>query len=253
MSRQVIEVKQARHERHEAFDQPRYKQLVYAIEGMISKDFVVGSYLPSENDLALHFGVNRHTVRRAIDDLVAAGFVLRQQGKGSLVINQHIEYALSSGRFTTTLDKLGHSTETHIIKSEKIPCNKKVASYLGIKVDVKESHWVYMIQTSRWVDGNPMSLITHFLNPEYVPGIENYYEDGSLHECIQRHYDLSLIRTSALISAVMPSNEEALLLKSALTKPLLKVKSFNSMADCSEKIVEVSVSLSRSDRFQIKV
>jgi GntR family phosphonate transport system transcriptional regulator len=92
LSRQVIEAKKTRHDRREAVDQPRYKQLVYAIEGMISKDFSVGSYLPSENNLALHFGVNRHTVRRAIDDLVAAGFVLRQQGKGSLISTLNILY-----------------------------------------------------------------------------------------------------------------------------------------------------------------
>ncbi|MFT5421773.1 MAG: GntR family phosphonate transport system transcriptional regulator [Candidatus Endobugula sp.] len=229
--------------------QPIYKQLAYAIEGMITKDFSVGHYLPSENDLALHFGVNRHTIRRAIDDLVAAGFVLRKQGKGCLVINQYIEYPLSAGRFTTTVDKLGHNTVTHIIKSEKIQCNRKVANYLGIK----ESLSVYMIQTSRWVDDQPMSLITHFLNPEYVPNIEQYFLKGSLHECIKRHYGIDLVRNSALISATMPTNEEALLLKSALTKPLLKVKSFNSMKNLTDNIVEVSVSISRSDRFQIRV
>lgn len=230
-------------------DQPIYKQLAYAIEGMIAKEVSVGNYLPSENDLALHFGVNRHTVRRAIDDLVAAGFVLRQKGKGCLVINQHIEYALSAGRFTTTLDKLGHNTVTHIIKREKIRCSPKVADYLGIK----ESRSVYMIQTSRWVNDQPMSFITHFLNPKYVPNIDENYRQGSLHECISDVYGIDLVRTSALISATMPTNEEALLLKSALTKPLLKVKSFNGMKNNIEKIVEVSVSLSRSDRFQIKV
>jgi GntR family phosphonate transport system transcriptional regulator len=229
--------------------QPMYKQLAYAIEGMIIKDFSVGQYLPSENDLALHFGVNRHTVRRATDDLVAAGFVLRQQGKGCLVINQQIEYALSAGRFTTTLDKLGHNTQTHIIKREEIRCNKKVADYLGIK----ESRSVYMIQTSRWVDNKPMSLITHFLNPEYVPEITRRYQQGSLHECIEQTYDIALVRTSALISAVMPTNDQALQLKSALTKPLLKVKSFNAIKNHPENVVEVSVSLSRSDRFQIKI
>lgn len=235
-------------------NQPIYKQLAYAIEGMIARDFAEGSYLPSENELALQFGVNRHTIRRAVDDLVAAGFVLRQKGKGCLVINQNIEYALSAGRFTTTLDKLGHSSITKIIKSGSIPCSKVVASYLGIQNDRPEQQQdVYLIQTARWVNDQPMSLINHFLNPEYVPDIDQYYKEGSLHACIEQRYGLSLVRTSALISATMPSNEEALLLKSALTKPLLKVKSFNGISNHPEKVVEVSVSLSRSDRFQIKI
>ncbi|MGS2716620.1 GntR family transcriptional regulator [Eionea flava] len=234
-------------------DQPIYKQLVCLLEAMIAESYPAGCYLPSENELAMHFGVNRHTVRRAIDDLVTAGFVLRQQGKGCLVINQHIHYALSKGRFTRTVDQLGHSTKTDIIKCESVKCHQKIAKSLGINTSDTHGNRVYLIQTLRWVDGEPMTLISHFLNPHYVPDIEHCYKGGSLHDCIEKNYQLFLRRTNAFISAVMPSNDDALFLKCALNQPLLRVKSFNSMTSSPEKIVEVSISLNRSDRFQITV
>lgn len=229
--------------------QPIYKQLAYALEEMICKDYQPGDYLPSENDLAIRFHVNRHTIRRAMDDLVAAGFVLRKQGKGAMVINNQIEYTLSQGKFTATLDKLRKSSSSEVLKSDVIPCNSKVANYLGIE----EGQPVIVIETLRWVDDQPMSLITHFLNPQYVPSIDSLYQGGSLHDCIEEHFGLSLIRTSALISAVMPDHDDAFHLKSSLTKPLLKVKSFNGLEDQPEILIEVSVSRSRSDRFQVKV
>lgn len=230
-------------------DQPIYKQLAYTLEEMICKDYQAGEYLPSENDLAIRFNVNRHTIRRAMDDLVAAGFVLRKQGKGALVINNQIEYSLAQGRFTATLDKLRKSSSSEVLKKDVIPSNSKIAGYLNITAGDP----VIVIETLRLVDEQPMSLITHFLNPEYVPDIEQVYNSGSLHTCIEENFGLSLVRTSALISAVMPDNDDAFYLKSSLAKPLLKIKSFNGLQDQPETLVEVSVSRSRSDRFQIKV
>jgi GntR family phosphonate transport system transcriptional regulator len=229
--------------------QPIYKQLAYSLEEMLAKDYQPGEYLPSENELAAHFGVNRHTVRRAMDDLVASGLILRKQGKGALIVNTHIEYSLSQGKFTATLDKLRKKSQSEVIKSDVVSCNAKVADYLGIE----ESQTVIIIETLRHVDDQPMSIITHFLNPEHVPDINDIYLGGSLHQCIEKNYGLTLVRSSALISAVMPTHDDAFYLKSALGQPLLKVKSFNTIQGDQKKIVEVSISRSRSDRFQIKV
>lgn len=230
-------------------NQPIYRQLAYALEEMISKDYQPGDYLPSENELAEKFSVNRHTVRRAMDDLVAAGFIVRQQGKGCLIINNQIEYSLSAGRFTASLDKLRLSSTSEILKSEIIECNHKIANYLGID----EGQPVTVIETLRFVEDQPMSIITHFLNTQRLPNIGNLYQSGSLHECIEKNYQIKLNRNSALISAVMPNHDEAFYLKCSLTRPLLKVKSFNTLVENSQQVIEVSVSRSRSDRFQIKI
>lgn len=229
--------------------QPIYKQLASALEGVICSDYKEGDYLPSENELAAHFNINRHTVRRATDDLVAAGFIVRRKGKGAMIINNQVEYTLAAGRFTDTLDKLRRQSHSVVLSKRHAQCTKKIADYLAIK----EGASVIIIDTLRLVDDEPMSLITHHLNPEYVSGIDDYYQGGSLHDCIEQQCGVSLCRTSALISAVMPNNEEALHLKSSLVRPLLKIKSFNGLASSPEEIVEVSISRSRSDRFQIKV
>jgi GntR family phosphonate transport system transcriptional regulator len=249
LSRQVRKVTFNRGVNTSDKSQPIYRQVASVLEDMIYKNHKTGDYLPSENELAFYFKVNRHTVRRAIDDLVAAGYVLRQKGKGSLIINDQVEYALNTGRFTARLDKIKRHSTSEVIKSNVVPSTLKMAKYLGLR----QADPVIVIETLRFVDERPISIITHFLNAQLVPEIEHSYKSGSLHQHIEDSYGLKLKRVSALISAVMPLLEDAFHLKVALTQPLLKIKSFNAIESNMNTVVEFSISRNRSDKFQINV
>lgn len=58
-----------------------------AIYELIANDptLVAGEKLPNENDLALHFGVSRATLREAIRALVAQGVLEVQRGRGTFI------------------------------------------------------------------------------------------------------------------------------------------------------------------------
>ncbi|AGT09838.1 phosphonate metabolism transcriptional regulator PhnF [Paracoccus aminophilus] len=53
-----------------------------------------GDQLPTEAELSARFGVNRHTVRRALADLAEAGLVRARRGAGVFVAMQPVEYPL---------------------------------------------------------------------------------------------------------------------------------------------------------------
>lgn len=65
---------------------PLYLQVVgnikYAID---SGKYKVGDKIPSEAELGEQFGVSRITVRRAVNELVEAGYLVKQQGRGTFV------------------------------------------------------------------------------------------------------------------------------------------------------------------------
>lgn len=228
---------------------PIYRQVSEALVKVICEHCTLGDYLPSENTLAAQYKVNRHTVRRAVDDLISAGFISRKQGKGSQVINNRIDYSLEKGRFTSTLDALGCQSESRLLSAQQIACPAKIARYLNLD----DSSPVIKLETLRFVEGDPISLITHFLNPGYTPDAERLYTGGSLHLFIERSYQIELIRSQALISAEMPARDDAALLRVSLDSPLLKIESFNAIKEDLNAVVEISISRSRSDRFQIKV
>ena len=71
--------------------QPLYQQLQRALRGAI-ENRVIGpdDALPPERDLAEMLNVSRITVRKAIDELVEDGLLIRKQGSGTFVSNRKL-------------------------------------------------------------------------------------------------------------------------------------------------------------------
>src|SRR5450432_3725851 len=55
-----------------------------------------GDRLPGEVEIATRFGVNRHTVRRALAELSERGLVRAERGSGTYVETQRLAYPLRS-------------------------------------------------------------------------------------------------------------------------------------------------------------
>ena len=63
---------------------PLYQQVMDDLKGEIARGvYAAGSRIPSEMELAKSYGVGRITVRRAIEELSRAGYLNRQQGRGT--------------------------------------------------------------------------------------------------------------------------------------------------------------------------
>ena len=73
-------------ERTEVSAVPLYQQVMDDLKGEIARGvYASGSRIPSEMELAKSYGVGRITVRRAIEELSRAGYLNRQQGRGTFV------------------------------------------------------------------------------------------------------------------------------------------------------------------------
>ena len=73
----------------ESSAQPLYQQLQRALRGAIENGIIgPDDALPPERDLAETLGVSRITVRKAIDELVEDGLLIRKQGSGTFVSNR---------------------------------------------------------------------------------------------------------------------------------------------------------------------
>ncbi len=76
----------------------RYQEIAAKLEQELRQHYRCGDYLPAEQQLAARFEVNRHTLRRAIDQLVEKGWVQRRQGVGVLVLMRPFDYPLKPRR-----------------------------------------------------------------------------------------------------------------------------------------------------------
>ncbi len=71
-----------------AINEPKYKQVKEHIIGYITQNSLnYNDPIKSEIELMKEFGVSRHTIRKAIGDLVNEGWLYKQQGRGTFVAN----------------------------------------------------------------------------------------------------------------------------------------------------------------------
>ncbi|RVT91998.1 phosphonate metabolism transcriptional regulator PhnF [Rhodovarius crocodyli] len=228
---------------------PIYMQLAHQIGSEIRALYRPGELLPSEGTLTKRFGVNRHTLRRAIAELVQNGLLESRKGVGSYVLDTGIEYPLQpSTRFTSTLMELGHSTDTRVLELAEDRAEGGVARALRLG----EGAPVFRLETLRSVDERPFCLITHFMPAACCPYLATEYRGGSLHGWLKEQHGLALRRVSSVISSIMPRGNDARLLGIGSRQPVLRVKSLNvSAADATP--VEYALTRFRGDRVQLSV
>src|SRR5215475_6026815 len=95
--------------RADSLNEPLWRQIELILLGQIRDGRYAGSErLPSENDLAAQFGVNRHTARQAIAGLVRRGVIFKRKGGGSYLVPDVLDYEIGERtRFSTNLAAQG--------------------------------------------------------------------------------------------------------------------------------------------------
>ena len=90
-------------------------------QGITSGDHPPGSQLPTEAELSKQFGVNRHTVRRALEDLSRGGLVRVEQGRGTFVSEDVLEYSVEPRtRFTEWIKRHNKEPSGRILQLREI-------------------------------------------------------------------------------------------------------------------------------------
>jgi len=225
-----------------------YAQIAEVLERDYVRQGSPGDKLPSEGELAARFGVNRHTLRRAVEELISEGLLERQHGVGIFITDQLLDYRVGSNtRFTQTLADIGIATDTKVIRKMTVPASAGVARHLALAPD----ELVLWIETLRLADGLPFCVISHFFPVEPYSATLNGYENGSLHELLVKNYG-TLRRTESLVTAVLPQGDDAKLLGITQNRPVLRVKSLNVL-DRGDTPVEYAITRFRADRTQLHI
>lgn len=228
---------------------PLYARIAESLEDEIRRGHAQGDPLPSEQSLAQRFGVNKHTLRRAVDELANSGLVERRRGIGLFVLDPKINYRIGeSTRFTSRIDDLGRSAATRVLQRQLLRADDAVAKQLGVKPG-KE---IVAIETLRSVDGRPFCVISHFLDAQRFRGLVDAYRGGSLHRLLERDHGLTLRRARSLITTALPQGDDGRLLGIGRLQPVLRVSSVNRDA-VDDRIVEHAITRFRGDRVELAI
>ncbi len=192
------------------FKVPMHAQLREHIREKIEEgEYKYGTAIPSERNFAEMYGLNRMTVRHAIDELVREGILKRIQGKGTFVTKPKIERDVSSLKgFSRMLINKGIKPSSQLIHSEKRKAGYKYAAIFNIDKD----EYVYRMLRLRLGDNEPITLEDTYVPYNLIDNIENIdFEVYSLYDLFAAN-NIELSSSNQTLTLIKIRNGEAKLL-----------------------------------------
>lgn len=135
---------------------PLYQQVYDELKEAIERGtYAPKERIPSEPELAERYKVSRITVRRAVEDLCADGYLVKQQGRGTFVSTPHINRRLIAEAprgFTDVCSENGMTAGAHVVDRQIVPIRSNEMEFFGLDENALMLH----IKRVRTADGEPI-------------------------------------------------------------------------------------------------
>jgi GntR family transcriptional regulator, N-acetylglucosamine utilization regulator len=230
---------------------PLYHQLKDVIlKGILAGDWKPDQQLPTEDDLATRFRVSKITVRQALRDLAALGYVRREQGRGTFVQRPHLEQGpreLTS--FTEEMKRRGSQSMSRVLDQHIIAPSPEVAARLRIRPHEQ----VFQLRRVRIADKEPMAIQTAHIPVSLVPGIDtiSFAGDVSLYDVLQSRYGLRAVGGKETHFAALVRMDEAELLWAPAHTAAMHTERVTYLANA--RPLEFAQATTRGDRYSIEL
>lgn len=198
--------------------QKLYVQIYSIIKEKIeTREWSVGSQIPTEDDLCKTYDVSKATVRMAIADLVRSGYLKKLQGKGTFVTHSMPDLGITM-KTQLSEDMFGEGVSAHkelLVKGLKIP-PEDVKGYLKTDSDI------YYILCKRVVNNEPAYLEESFIPLESIPDIDELEVcQTPFYEMIQQKALKKIFKVVQMTEITEMNDDVASILKTGKGAPVL--------------------------------
>jgi len=221
---------------------PLYYQLAQAIEAAIRDgDLAPGDRFENELALAKRLTLSRPTTRRAIQELVDKGLLVRKRGVGTQVVQNPVHRRVELTSLFDDLARAGQEPTTQLLDYRIGPPDEEVARELNLA----EDRDVVSIHRLRCANGEPLAVMINHLPVEIAPDAEELESNGLYQSLRARGVHIRLARQR--IGARGATRTEARLLEEKPNAPLLTMA--RTAFDDSGTAVEFGTHCYRASRY----
>lgn len=161
---------------------PLYFQIAQRIEkAILNGELPAGSRLENEVSLGERLGLSRPTVRRAIQDLVDKGLLVRRRGIGTQVVHGQVTRGVELTSLYEDLSRSGQKPSTKILEYKITKADSKMAEKLGIELG---SDVIYM-RRLRAADNVAVSIMENWLPAEFIDITEADLNEHGLYQILR--------------------------------------------------------------------
>lgn len=225
-------------------ESPMYLQLREVIRNKIMEgEYLPGTSIPSENELAKIYGIHRLTVRNTIDILVNEGLLLRIPGKGIFVLGEKIDTDIDNWSMyrRSVKDKKADEKYKLLLKTKR-EAGPKYADIFNID----ETELVYYIKRIAYAREDPISIEEIFIPANVLPELEKIdLKVFSLLE-IYDFYNIKIKEANQVLNIVTLDKKDARFLDTEPDKPVFMFQSVT--IDDKGRPVDFNRSYTRGDK-----
>ncbi|NER80939.1 MAG: phosphonate metabolism transcriptional regulator PhnF [Leptolyngbya sp. SIO1D8] len=229
---------------------PIYLQIASELRQNIQESvFKIGDRLPTETELSERFGVNRHTLRRAMEVLRQEGLVGVERGRGTFVMSAPIEVPIGKRvRFNEALKAQSLKPQWQVLRQVELKADAKLSKHLEIPL----GDAVWLFERLSLADDIPISISSSYFPMCRFPGLPTHCQTyRSVSTLLQNEYGFDHIRLRTRISARVARSRDARLLRMSATSPILLSESIN--VNQEGHVIEYGVTRFRSDRMELVI
>lgn len=227
-----------------------WKQIAERIEAEIVEGRLApGARLPTEAELAERFGVNRHTLRRALATLTDQGLIEATPGRGTFVREPPLRYPIGPRtRFSEIVSAEGREPGGRVTGSRIEPATPDVAAALRIAPGDE----VLRIEMVRDADGVPITVGSHWYVAERCRDLDLITAaTGSVTRALETIGLGDYRRLETRITARLADEEERRHLALAPGRTVMVVEAING--DAQRRPIQFSRARFSADRVQLVV
>lgn len=226
---------------------PLYTQIAESLLDQIeSGKLTPGQRLAPERELSETLGVNRVTLRQALQLLETQGLLMRRQGHGTFIAEPKIErQAGKLFSFTRGMERRGYKPGAKVIVFDERPVEAALAKHLKLRVSAP----VYEIHRLRFVNKEPVLLEQFTIPVQRFPNLAKHdLARRSMFEVMEKEYGVVVSQARQSLEPVVATAYEAKLLRVEIGAPLMLERRLSF--DQHNQPVEYGKDLYRGDRFR---
>ncbi len=226
---------------------PLYFQVTGQLEAAIdSGQLAPGDRLPNEVDLAKSLGLSRPTMRRALEELVGKGLVVRKRGYGTEVANAQVHRRVELTSLYDDLDAAGQNPTTEVLKLDTARVNAAAAVAIGVDPSMP----LVYVERLRFADGRPLALMRNWLPPSCADLERDQLRTDGLYRILRSRGAQPQVAKQR-ITARSANQREARLLKIRRGQPLITMQ--RTAYDVDGRAIEFGDHVYRADAYAIEV
>ncbi len=226
---------------------PLYFQVASRIEQAIASGVLpAGSRLENEIALVERLGVSRPTVRRALQELVGKGLLVRRRGVGTQVVQRPVTRKVELTSLYDDLSRGGQRPTTTLLSHEVIAADEQLAERLSLAAGAPILH----LRRLRLTGGIPLAVLENFLPEEFTDLPVAELESRGLYQ-LMRVRGTHMRVAQQRIGARPATPEESRLLAVKRSSPLLTMD--RTTYDDSGAAVEFGHHCYRPDLYSFEI